>query len=389
MGVAFAALLIVAGTTTSCRVVAGYDESPSVAFGRTIVHLDMSTALTGWTLTTHGVAHTVDGARDWQQVNPASFHARSTRCSHGGRNLTLSVGGPNRAWLADSCSSSARLGLRRVFIWRTNDAGRRWRLVRLRVPAGVGAVGPAALDFVSPTVGWLYLTSTCPCLHGRGIAVRWLAQTVDSGAHWRSIQPLPSGLHILGFQNRTVGYGTRNRGTAVSTDRRGFPYITSDGGKTWMHHRLVALPPQAALTLGSPAFTGRRMAAVPAEFETSNANLFTVFHTNDHGQRWWHTIALRGPSSLGWSSYFFNASHGWLSGATGLYHSVNGGRTWSIVNHHWGIGQDFAFVTPRIGFMVNQTASGFGPNIEYTLDAGRTWKGIRPRLTHIRSSQPG
>ena len=332
----------------------------------------------GWAFSILGVVRTTDGGHLWKLVSPSNLpKTQPLPCGGYPGAVSLFATGPDRAWFARSCDSSSEQLTNQITVWRTTNAGLTWSSTIL---VGHGIQGPndIDLDFLERGPGWVAPESTS----GGGVAIESLFATRDGGARWTSIFSNESARNLLGFSSETQGYGFSEREYPNASDFSDFPLVTSDGGLTW-DHRSVPIPAgydTGAIDVGSAGFSGANSAAIPVMlFHTSpiGGYLFTTYLTRDGGLHWSHTAVLHGRL-LG---DFFSATDGWTEDGKSLMHTTNSGRSWSRVadNVPAALG-GYAFVTPKVGFMIGSDPSNGRGGILFTRNVGRAWSFIDPRL---------
>jgi photosystem II stability/assembly factor-like uncharacterized protein len=160
---------------------------------------------------------------------------------------------------------------------------------------------------------------------------------------------------------------------------RGTLYVSTDGGRTW-HRSLPLGTRQVAANSG-------RISGYVRFFEGGSAVVLAdaLYRSGDRGAHW-----QRLPLPAAGNSYeacFASPSEGWLrvSGGLGidepLYHTTDGGRTWTLAvrtdaDHGFrGSEMDADLVCSASGPAGVLTTDVAGPPaLHYTLDGGRTWQ---------------
>lgn len=166
---------------------------------------------------------------------------------------------------------------------------------------------------------------------------------------------------------------------------------TSNGGHNWQD----VTPPYPARSAGQlpPAFAflnGTTAWVAVSERQQSDGTFPTiVFRTSDAGHSWQE--ALLPTSQLGVSQVqFVNARDGWVlssfgGGAAGsqaadLFHSTDGGQTWSIVSRApgafplHGIKSGMSWISPTTGWVTGSIAIPNTALLYRTQDAGVSWQ---------------
>ncbi len=326
----------------------------------------------GWATGTAGVLRTTDGGSTWRVVKS------------GGCADALVASGPQWAWFTRPCSGGPRAS---ITVWRTNNGGRTWTSSAIDFGSRAPFYNYPVLDFSGDRTGWLELmaSSIGPS------SMNALYRTTDSGTHWTQVQPSPAVAYLLGFQSGTRGFAS-NFGYMGYVDFGQFLYETNSGGKTWAR-KTVKAPTgyaNAIVTVSTAGFSGARSATIPVDLfrNTSNpprsVHLFTTYRTTDGGESWSRGESLGGTADNEFGSYFFNATYGWAdeyrNGGNVLMRTIDGGKHWTAIGRQY-IGGFFRFVTPRVGFELGYDSSGKNhPGVLRTVDSGKTWKFITPRL---------
>jgi photosystem II stability/assembly factor-like uncharacterized protein len=172
----------------------------------------------------------------------------------------------------------------------------------------------AAVDFVTPTAGWVVMESapqTFAVLH-----------TANSGETWTRQLTGPAG--SIGEYAR---FFDPAHGVLVLLGTHGALYQTSDGGSTWSLHTLDALRGDLLSADFVDADRGWLLARDPTEGEA-------LVRTVDGGKTW---VVLGNPvlySDWAYRVAFADPSHGWLYSQSlepYAYRSDDGGISWDRV----------------------------------------------------------
>ena len=371
-------------------------RSSSVSFAASLQDLDMVSPNVGWALSywdppVLGVVRTINGGRTWRFVGPASARLVFECANYPwGAGFALFALNSQTAWLAGHCDGAGGGTSRRVNIWRTNTAGTQWTKATI-VNSAFYMAHAVGLGFSNSQSGWVGPESLdgFPVLYS-------LFRTEDGGARWAQVTMIQN---ILGFTTNKIGYGydaspTFNTGGADYSDFNNFPYLTTDGGKSWIHGQ-VAVPPgfRSAwlwigtltsglhLPTGTAGFSGSDSVAVPLSgavglFAHPTRTFCATYHTNDGGTRWWYVM-----SKQVCPAEYLTASVGWGVSRDGsqnsLYRTTDGGYHWTLMGHSedYDVAGRFTFVTPNFGYIL-----GLHGGIEVTHDGGSTWNSINPEF---------
>jgi photosystem II stability/assembly factor-like uncharacterized protein len=375
------------------------------------------------------VYHTTDGGMTWQSQFSGS---ESEPFSH------LAFKDATRGWVA---SSRFSLGDSSIVIRRTTDGGATWQEVSeidatpyqyprnfsmevstlyligggdlaLRSHDGgdtwdgmaTDAISISTPDFVSKDEGFT-------------IVGNFLYRTIDAGAEWFPVRPLPEITNAIEFIDDQTGlaiagdccadpplltvHRTDNGGLSwrqvYRTTALSYPYVlalefldadhglaalqngtlmTSDGGDTWQEH---ALPNGQYVVDGDLAAAGDAWAIVTTgQF---GGPPFELSHTEDGGQTW--TPAPQTPSGSIQDVVFVDAGHGFYLGGTcnvtctdTLYATNDGGATWAVRSNELAeTVHDLVFTDRLNGWISSQGCfcADSTTNVLHTADGGRTW----------------
>ncbi|HYC82593.1 MAG TPA: hypothetical protein VEB65_12445 [Solirubrobacterales bacterium] len=157
--------------------------------------------------------------------------------------------------------------------------------------------------------------------------------TADGGRTWRPLtSPVPGG-RAFG----SVYFASPRRGWALHENGRegdAHPsiYMTSDGGRTWHHTRLRGYD-KLVMPAAEASFSlvdGHELFALVRASGDTASSFGTLFVSHDAGRHW---RVLPTPPHAGRIS-FETPRRGWLVGRSpgrGLWRTVDGGRTWALV----------------------------------------------------------
>lgn len=260
------------------------------------------------------------------------LHWRSIGPFRGGRVLAVAgvPGHPHRFYF----------GAVNGGVWETDDAGRTWTPIADTIPVGsIGAiaVAPSAPDTLYVGTGEADMRSDI----AQGIG---MFKSTDGGAHWQSIglsDTQQIGKILVDPRNPDVLLVAALGHPYGPNDQRGV-FRSTDGGKNWTK------------TLFKNADTG----AIDLSFQPGNPDVVYAALWQTRRPPWNVYPPSNGPGS-------------------GLYKSIDGGRTWTAITGH-----GLPAAPGRIGIATSEAA----PNRIYALidavdgglyrsdDAGATWR---------------
>jgi photosystem II stability/assembly factor-like uncharacterized protein len=267
------------------------------------------------------VYRTSDGGRTWQ-----AFSAPTHNMAAGAQD-SLQFVTRARGFLMDTLPTAPAAAL-----YRTSDGGATWHRVASMQPGRRGGPGvlPALGRFEfepGGTIGWLSNNQFGSKLY----------RTTDAGRNWRPVRlPAPAGA-IRGlpavFDRTLVEPVTIGAGTAAGSLR---VYVSKDEGTTWS--LASSLPEPARPSCGNapmPTSVVSPSAWWAAAFRDHRA---VVYRTTDAGEHW-AALTSPAPASAGFCGPYQvaapRASRAWLvtpgtggSNETRIYATTDTGRTW-------------------------------------------------------------
>jgi photosystem II stability/assembly factor-like uncharacterized protein len=245
----------------------------------------------------------------------------------------------------------------------SSDAGRTWA-THLLPGCGPGA----SLSFVNSRLG--YAASTPSANHHAG-----LYRTTDGGAHWRLVSRFRAPM--------TVSFGNRADGLAFVTPNTASAaavlYRTTDGGRNWRRLSICGDTPDPTFTVycGQPISFGRTgvVLAIAQDLSKAHSDHAFLYTTADAGAHWTrHPVPpLDSPQMPEFSAP--NAHDIFVYSSNGVLHtSTDGGRSWrSTPEPQFRTMYEMQFINADYGWMASPAG------LDYTTDAGRTWKPIGTR----------
>jgi photosystem II stability/assembly factor-like uncharacterized protein len=365
----------------------------SYAFGPDPVSMALPSA-DGWAAGASGIFRTVDGGAHWTQVSPPLSPANGIEFVSPRAGFGLGTVSDPSALLA------------------TNDGGRTWR--------ELSSVGSELLQvaFTDALHGWALVATAPP-----GGGTEAIMTTADGGRRWRAAAALPasvaSGPTAIGLQASSargaqlVIPGSASPVAPPCSTIESTPNLlvtTSDGGRSW---RVTKLPgPMGPVIASSSAGPMDRWLVSG----NSGAGCRAVVASTLDADRSWSVVGSapvvggNAPATPGYGLDVLSATSAWLwlsrfgdaSGepaqlvlATGLLHTVDGGRTWTryvlpeqvlrvrAADSQWPLGLGPAAVQflpqqPAVGWMLTGLGPDEGPatvepDLWQTTDGGQHW----------------
>ncbi|WP_258111564.1 hypothetical protein [Alicyclobacillus sp. SP_1] len=351
--------------------------------------LQMLSPETGWAQTDHHLWRTVNGARTWTNVTPIGYSGSRADITRGKTGFSsFQTMGRNDAWIVETATSNSP-----ATVLYTTNGGVSWNSsTPIR---GFSSESSGLLDFVSPTVGYLYevLGSSM------GAEAIGIWRSTDGGANWSLVSSakLGSGGNIpfsgnkngISFVNSTTGWlsGSYNSGKKPFFER------TTDGGQQWSAQS-ISIPSKIdsnPFSVYPPRFFGQQDGILPVGFNDE----LDVEHTTDGGSTWTpgpvqtldssgnSNVSIRGIQFLSPTLGFaWTTDYHFHSGSNGhtLFRTTNGGQSWTEMDNVQGYRHvlDVNFINTEDGFMLANQHLGYPTTLLETTNGGRTWTEIRP-----------
>ncbi|HET9644974.1 MAG TPA: YCF48-related protein [Burkholderiaceae bacterium] len=282
-------------------------------------------ALEGWVVGDGTIYRSTDGGASW-----------------------LAVATPASVFVAHAAAIDARTLWFATYngdIYLTRDAGVAWKLFKVQ---GEGESGWP--DLKVGTRGELYLH----------FADRWY-RSVDDGQNWTRMfgaDPTEADASFVALWF----FDARN---GLALDSKGHLVETADAGVTWSVRDAMSFAyTYNFLPSGRIQFASRNVGWLVAD-GLGGSN---VYKTTDSGKSWWappQRQSIPSPADL----HFIDEQRGWLVSMTGsIYHSEDGGQTWSEqarLPYRW---TTVRFANSQVG-----VALGNDGIIARTTDGGATW----------------
>jgi hypothetical protein len=344
-----------------------------------------------------GYQRTTDGGVHWQEV---SAPTPPDRVKGGNADFVLDA---NHVWETQAVGAGGQPSATALVISATADGGQTWS--QASVPMSGAATDSARLGFLDALHGWLVTDSgstafdkTNTSLVGQPIT-RAVYSTTDGGHTWTLLTTAHEGdgstlgklgltcsMNGLAFTSLTDGWLTWDSGCGIGGS--GPPPIgpvnaqvavTHDGGRTWQPQVLSPLDSgnDHICTAHPPVFTSGR-GVLPVDCGGINGPGFSgVYATVDGGRTW----TFRQQPFFSGQLDFVDANNGWAFGTTDstLHRTADGGITWTAVKQFAGeqnVG-GLSFVSPTVGFAITARHSADGKSgystMWKTTDGGSTW----------------
>lgn len=350
--------------------------------GPVIFPTKMVNTSTGWAwLDPSELWRTTDGGANWREVTPPTLPG-----SLGQGGFTSFFLDANHAWIAAASRGGSGNSGYSVAILSTADGGRTWKQ-GASVPADDPAMSPPSLYFLDSADGWLLLSVMNT---NDPVAPPTIYRTSDGGLSWSLMSSSP-GRAPAGC-GQQMSFADVSTGWLAGICDQNVPnlLVTHNSGVTWQAQPL----PLATLHIGCPcAFFDP-----PHFFDRLHGSL--VLHgspgallvTSDGG-RTWSARSLPGEAQI--TVDFVDLNHGWAiagssdqltktgslaspSLALPLYHTSDGGLTWTLVPTDLllqsadGRIDTLYFVDVTNGFAIRVNTGGASQSLK-TTDGGRTW----------------
>jgi photosystem II stability/assembly factor-like uncharacterized protein len=337
----------------------------------------MSDAGTGWGLSGPDVFVTADGGLTWREAMPPQvLSSRETARASG------YFADAGNAWVV---FTEGGLLDPQTIVWRTSDAGRTWSPSEPLSPQVIGEQTWAEMAAADSHHLWLM---------ARGVYVgagthysHELFRSEDGGATWVS---LDAETHD-DFTGMVFADGDQGLLTwqTVGAYAEAPPEVavTSDGGANWETHTLPPPPGQPDLFAQYPycesyqpvmlSTQSVRLLVGCFDYKDPPQDYLSFGYASDDGGTTWIVTAL--PKQVLASqiqSIYFDESSVLLLGRD-MFSSSDGGANWSHIKTVAWDGQ-FSFVDPLHGWAV--ATSGDDVALVRTVDGGRTWTEIKPKI---------
>ena len=328
----------------------------------------------GWAVTQDGneVLVTVDGGQTWLNATPAALSPLPAGVTSLGLNPFFLDA--DTAWVTPGSFGSGSGTL-----YHTTDGGQTWS-------ATPTPFDNAMYFFVDANGGYALVSLGV----GAGSAYVAIYQTSDAGANWTQVfshEPgttasLPGSGHKSGLTFLDMNHGWI--GGDIPMNDYFYFYATTDGGANWSQETDIALPAGFSNTFEEtqqPFFMGGTVGYLPVRMLTDAGDSYLlIYRTDDSGQTW----IYQGMVQNGQDVDFDSPTSGWIAADMSLYHSTDGGVTWSAMSLAGIPATDSLlkvdFVDGQYGWVLGTPdPSTMSPlHLYRTVDGGATWTQLMP-----------
>jgi photosystem II stability/assembly factor-like uncharacterized protein len=284
-----------------------------------IYEFEMFTPTHGWAVTQDRdhLLITEDGGNTWLEATPPDLDSLpSGFITFGIQPYFLDE---YTAWFTPTNDGSGTL-------YHTQDGGNTWMSTAL-------PFDNARYDFLDFNMGYALVDL------GAGAGSHYVAlyRTLDGGASWTMVfthepgesKSLREGGAKNGITFRGVDHGWI--GGSIPMDDFFYLYYTEDGGVTWLEETDISLPgifTGSMLDVWQPQFISDTTAFLPVRaYAPGGSTELLIYRSVDYGQTW----SYQGTIEDGLAVDFYSLDEGWLASKTGLYHTLDGGVTWSTL----------------------------------------------------------
>lgn len=254
---------------------------------------------------------------DWRKVTtPVDL-------SHGGASMDVSPVNGRNAWI---CAPASASGSGRFAIWRTQDAGAKWRQISALAPVAPQPISGCSVnaDQNAATGVVVWFVTANPNSPGPSSEGALAYYSADGGADWTA---MPQNWWIK--QIATSGGVTYALVTDLAHDASGSAmYASSDNLQTW--HAIN--PTSQAMEQNTQFWAAKDSGEMLFSLNYANQ----IYHSTDYGLHWTQALTQANPSVSVQLATWRGQSAGWLvcgvpsnGPATQTLCSANLGKTWT------------------------------------------------------------
>ncbi len=336
----------------------GAPQFVSPALGFAIVNGQGATAV----MRPSSLVRTTNGGRSWQAVPTDGYYPVDVDFvdAQHGYLAAFRCG-------AKSCAAA---------ILGTTDGGASWQVLQSVGSIQIGNIGTFALDFLTPSLGFVELPNLEGCTMGGCLSA--LEETRNGGKTFAQLQPayqwgggISSGWPGAPvFSSPELGWIGRTQGAGAGSV--GF-LVTQDGGRSFRQYG------QSSYSVGpiSPVWGEAYAIATPANDYGNGESALLRLTPQGTAVQVWPAPAPTRVLAAGNQGALFGL--GLVTDPFALLQSHDGGSTWRKVGEVPGQTQMLlSFADPKKGWAVSSEFSPTGTQLYATADAGRSWRAVGP-----------
>ncbi|MEC0371422.1 WD40/YVTN/BNR-like repeat-containing protein [Paenibacillus chibensis] len=295
---------------------------------------------------------------------------------------------PMNGWIVRDPS-----GMAETIVLHTSDGGETWDISSIPQKNRVSAI-----TFNTPQRGWMMTTADSTT----GKELKVLYRTDDGGSIWNVVMQntvynpekstVASPIPHLGY---TIGVSFVDplRGYAM-VQELGEPklYQTLDGGNKWISgpsfFNREKLKNCVNYTTDRPQFfdAGRQNGWISIGCKNGNETKYNGYFTGDGGATWkFANFGLGVSKGLNQDILptFIGPNEGWALIGSTIYHTLDQGKTWSLVSDNEVIKEKLVeypevvklqFSSPRVGWLLMENNEQKSSRLLQTTDGGLNWR---------------
>ncbi|WP_435925554.1 WD40/YVTN/BNR-like repeat-containing protein [Paenibacillus sp. DYY-L-2] len=327
---------------------------------------------------------TEDHGKTWTNISP-SASIQFAESPKFGKNLFFIDN--KYGWIV-----RGSLGSGEAIVLRTDNGGLTWKMASLPKADQV-----VSFYFLNEKQGWILTMGNEPGNSG----AKSIYATSNGGATWDNIMStpiMPTGIrtaeHILPKTGYPAGMSfTDGQHGYITMIEAGLPvlYATVDGGVRWAKKPFLdtsKFKTCSRFTVGAPDFfaNGGKEGWISVGCGREEAVKFNGYFTGDSGNTWTlENFAMPWESGSGenQSTTFMNSREGWSVQQSSVYHTLDGGATWTILPENSKLQQvigeypevvKIQFYSPEVGWMLVAKADKKRSLLMQTEDGGVSWR---------------